>query len=816
MSKIIRIEIEKYEHLRERFSDKYITISKNESYLDESLWEGRTQTQFIFEVNYKKILETVNNGNSIKSKSWDDIFKYYRGLKNKYKLLENENKVSFKIEVKFEITKNEDYHYFYTGFIKKHQNVQRPYLNSNKKLIIKDEYYNCNICFSFVVNILEGTKFDGMLVHNFIVIAYKTDSISLILKVENNNDDEENEFRLKKYLSNLLLDQKATILFNGKPIKYDSNNTAKKLLPAIWIDEKILSFLQKPISKKDWQIMKQQNLIELHGSNKSKVEKNLLKTCSAYLYGQMYKSSNKNYIECRKEVFKNELFQKEILSMSFLSLFIFAQYDYFYRSYLLEKYKMECGYSAANFDIQDFKLSLQRNQSIPKYEAYCRLKEKGYDIKNFWAGDSDKDQDLHNEIIAELFEAKSIAEGMLQIMENAVLHAGGGLLSIIIYLYDWDYNQNHENNKIENDNMYLQKRYSRHFSSAQSNIKDNEKVVRNIEFFLEIKISDISDKDIWEKFTDNIKERYRKQKGVLEEINKELSKLEQSKEEGPNIYERFFVHNNFKELESYYNRDENRIWHFGLPIFDSIVNSKNGSFVVSGFGVEYLDPKLTESEIYSDKNLFGTSYQILMPLKYYYTKNKNNVSDIRFFSKRLTNEELRDYYIAGNLNCINYFEKLEGELSIIKENKTKKEMINDLKKSIEDTISEINSKYVVVFDFSREEIKKISISNEIMMKSLLGAWLKADFKPPVIFLGLNTYQILEFVRLLALFYDRRGENKAFKSLQFFLRGEKIGEEIIIAGDDLKKIAYYMQKTAMTNGLMHDFWQIADRLIGRGE
>ena len=93
-----------------------------------------------------------------------------------------------------------------------------------------------------------------------------------------------------------------------------------------------------------------------------------------------------------------------------------------------------------------------------------------------------KDIEISNEIIAELFEATVISEGLLQIVENAVKYANGGLLSLRIY---------------DKEKEYLQHTYTDYFNTSQF-LSD---------FYLEIILSDVSNNSITKTFIENIKNR---------------------------------------------------------------------------------------------------------------------------------------------------------------------------------------------------------------------------------------------------------------------------------------------------------------------
>lgn len=786
----------------------------------ESNSDSNGNMKIEFEVEYEEIEFNL----------WKDIFISFGKVKNKY-----DNVSGMFINLKIEEEK--DYDKFLKTFVKRGED--RSSCEADDPIMLKEEYKNTGVHFLFRVKIKGKEKIDAMLLHNFALLTYTCNDISLQLKVE--SDDFENEYRLKMYFDNIIRGKKARIFFKDQELKaedeqesgIDSNSEKskrkkakpRKLLPALWVDKNILTLLQKPIDPNIWE-----GIVKLpkEVSKVMQLEKevfpeeyiNLVKACAKYIEAEEFQAAN--YTKLRQEVFMKEEFKKELLNIPFFALLIFLLYDNFYRFFLVETYKNEIkklteeitGQSLGKYTLleNDLKISLQKEQKYFSYLAYENIKKIGYDVKNLFSGD--KDNEIHREIIMELFEAKTIAEGLLQIIENAVLHAGGGLLSMIIYGYQYKEGPEIGENSgsggsrtaDNNDNEYLDRMYAFVSRARQEGLKRKE-------FFLEVRISDISSKNMLEKFIENIRKR-NKDKSELDNIVKGLEERK-----GSNIYELFFNPDQGDQqlMNEYYQIGDNQIFHFGLQIFDSIIHSKNGSFDIGGQGFTYnnclqnSNPNCNQSAERIIKDFPGTAYRMLIPLKYTYTKTKSIFNEIQFFSDILSLKEREKYYEDGKLRIY------EIECSDINDSNSGfnekysriKSLKSDIEKSIEDKYQK-EEKYIILVD--RENCNKIPL--EVVMKALLGYLISDEEYPPVVIVGLNSYEVLESIRILAMFYNRQGVNNRFAKMQFFIKGKKTGEEFVFAGSDTNKIRDYMKKRVLTSGLAHDYIQVADRLLGR--
>lgn len=402
-----------------------------------------------------------------------------------------------------------------------------------------------------------------------------------------------------------------------------------------------------------------------------------------------------------------------------------------------------------------------------------------------------KNLKAHDDIISELFEAATISEGLLQLIENSVVHANGGLLSVHIRdMYD------------EDDKKYLKSiEYADYF--ANNKISDD--------FYLEIELSDISQRDMKNKFIDNIEKRsdeieikmwYEHYKTVFDHAHP---------------FELFYAPNRIENAEEawrkYYNISKNQVHHYGLQIFESIVTSKDGLFTVRGHKYYYNNKGNYIQNI--DQYISGTSYRILLPLSHMHTEGKKIVNDSAF-EKMMEYSQIKKYYKEeSNLICSALFGI--KELNKINYDRPKEEIIEAISHKIE-KIS-LTSNYLLIINCNGLD-NLVNCRIELLIKGLLLFLFNlieghSELIPPVAIVNMTSHHLLEASRIIALFYNKQGEaTEKFRKIQIYLKGKEVGEEIIFAGDNLNQNAWRMRKIAMTRGIMFDYWAVAQILMRR--
>jgi len=439
---------------------------------------------------------------------------------------------------------------------------------------------------------------------------------------------------------------------------------------------------------------------------------------------------------------------------------------------------------------------------------------------------------LSQEILSEVFEATSIAEGLLQIIENGILYAkptslneSNCLFSMKVYKFN-----------DEDDVSYLENEYEIYLSEKNK-------------FYLEMILSDYSEATFASKFISNMKQRNNEDFQSLYYDHKNVI---------DNLVVKSFFSPTIKEekmWDDYYKISNNQIHHYGLQIFSTIINSRKGVFkvinqndsfspqnevgyktivneinnnidlqydfyqkMVKSLNIdsskeirEYMDDfielhknVLFDRIIDNDTVFFpGTSYHILLPLNRVIVEDNNVGNSI--LSKNnsyVINDNVLEYKIS----------QINEEISEIFNNQTnlsKEEIITELASIINSFPSFSSSKTLCIYF---DESLKYDL--EILVKTLLLCFYdkinKSEENFILIITGLSTHQLLESVRIFALFLNKN-KNKNM-NLQIFLKGKRVGEEVILIGNDVDLSAQYLRKTSMMRGMMSEIVDIVEQLL----
>lgn len=358
------------------------------------------------------------------------------------------------------------------------------------------------------------------------------------------------------------------------------------LAPAIFVTDKNLSLLQQPIPYTIWQIIVN-NRIDTEDLASYTNLKAYLKICYKNLFCEFKRNESQAYTKLRKAAYNSNDFKEYIINIPFLALLIFSMYDGSYRNDLLQYAKSEDYYDVIHrkessrelgkksdkgsegkrLTKADLLLEDQGNQDYEMYKKYKDAKQKtGYDIKNLlthyeenynksddktYINPEDNKSEFSPVVVSEIFECVSIAEGLLQILENAVYHAGGGLLSLRAYSRATKHTS--DERQKENNVNYLNREYSEDYFKLEGVDKTN--------YFLEVQVSDLSDESIPAKF----KRNYR----ISSEIK--LNYFFKPTVDDINTKIKFFE------------EPINLAFHYGLEIFTKIVESRKGVFAVCGY-----------------------------------------------------------------------------------------------------------------------------------------------------------------------------------------------------------------------------------------
>lgn len=680
----------------------------------------------------------------------------------------------------------------------------------------------------FVLKFIDKTKnINFAILNSVILLCYKikksTEDKPVFLDISVTQD---NYFRLIAYL-NIAINDGIFVICNNK-ILINNLEYIGKLPPLAFIDKEGLNLFQSPISREFWDIItkgaKEEDLITIKpdsfedciDNKKGRKFWAYFRLCQKYLFEDFEDNQSAAYTKLRRIAYANDEFYNNYISqIPFLAVCIFAMYDNYYRNNLLLKFKTETKIN--KIGINDLILSKQDLQSWENYKLYKQIKNK-YDIKNLLL-DID-DYKLHSTVVSTLFESISIAEGILQLLENAVIHANGGVFSMRIF---------DRAKGIISDNV----RKPEHIEYLNSTYKEEYFDYIDTPFFLEVYISDLNNQSVPESFL--------KKNSYLDKVDLKFF----FKPDDGQIEER----NKFYRMNN-----ENYILHYGLEIFNNILTARKGLLFVSGFGLYYdnlddvfkngvfkmsvfkyieenknqiakmLGIDIKDNDLLKDqylnmirekvpnKSLSGTCYKILLPLNHFYSNRSNTVDDeiiIKEDINKLNNEAF--LYIISK-------EKL---LTKLNSDKDKIENIRAVKKEIEDCVRNKNTgieddKASFCINFY-SNIKDYN-SNKYFETIIKGILLYAidrkmaivgnDIIIPIALINLTDFELLEATRIIAIYYSKNYANEAksdfenLKNIAIYLRCYESGKEIIFDGNNLDEVKEKVLKMALSNGAMY--------------
>lgn len=408
------------------------------------------------------------------------------------------------------------------------------------------------------------------------------------------------------------------------------------------------------------------------------------------------------------------------------------------------------------------------NVTVLAYILFCAFRNHCEDRRNVFE---------IPQIEQELSDARDIAEGILQILENIILHSWNksGYFSFRI----------HDIKK----SVYLRNEYAEYIA--------NDRNISN-DVFLEMFMADCflgdseaDDSILCKQFMNNLLERSTEDKAIRPFI-----------QEYKNLDVKDFFDNAI--WKKYNAVSDNIIEHYGLLLFDKIINSCNGCFeVISTSDYKYKD-KQCYCSVEKDKNQYryvipGTQYKALLPIAE--RNNQQEYAGMDFYDYPKTamlkpvidKIVLEDIDYAGRIKGINRrvqkeIEKTESEISQKKQLKT-----TLIRKISEDIFAELDKRkqYIenCVIHFILDEIKGAALV-EIFFKAYMKALIKFrdlignERKVYVAFGKLTKEFITEFCYLMGIYYYKAEESKLMMNTEMYFWSTEYYEDLLICGENL--------------------------------
>lgn len=387
--------------------------------------------------------------------------------------------------------------------------------------------------------------------------------------------------------------------------------------------------------------------------------------------------------------------------------------------------------------------------------------------------------EMNYEILREqALVAMDIGDGILQLLEN-IYHTktGKGYLSI----------------RVHKGSLSLREKYDGYFGDGQE---------EKAPVFLEMQILDYSKDTIMATF----KERSR----IVDEEASCLSFFFAPKEKGQKVWDR------------YNEEEENRVHHYGLQIFDSLVTVNRGAFIaISSTG------KISAHNLYRNFNRItreennevsryipGTQYSVLLPVNSLeYQHNTGLNGDINYSNQIRDSykvvainslmEELSDLHEKYKANAaLGYQERKER---VVEEGEEKFRAF--YKSREEETPTVCNEKQesgnsggrVLVLQGNAEYITKID--TEIFCKIIILFMLKNREKQVNLMISnCESFLFVDIVRMFSIFYNKQGKHSLMKNMQLYLSGVDTREEFILTGENLKQAVTIARKLSFVRGV----------------
>ncbi len=691
----------------------------------------------------------------------------------------------------------------YNFVIKKYEDYSKYYSQYHCEFLEGKNSKGFSLFFEIYFEVISGT-IDLSLVLEAYLIALRLRNQFSIVNIhcnfpyssikKGNVIQDDNYYRLqstvaliKEYFDNSSV--RTFIVYTDGTIEYINANkvNAKRMLPIIKINKESYNILKSPVTTKTFESM-----ISL-SSTMLKPNAEL----SDILHNMCYRllttiDNEKGLSDLREKIFIGSEkvkgnFKEHFIGRPLLSLVIFALFDYSYRHDAVDTWKKNIksltGQEKVTLYERDFSYAFQHISGKTKsidysreyYDANRVTEEEGYFNKDLI--DYHRVGDKTNEVISsflvnEVLEATIISEGLLQLIENVVKHAGQsnhqddgeGLLSIHL----------HENGDIP----LLNQKYNIHQIGVDQ--------FNKCKYFLEVIVADLSSTTVADKFREK----------NIEYVNEKMGHQK-------NIFEALKLKDFFAPAESqsfwelFFDDANKAVNHYGLQIFDSILTAKSGVFSATSGSDEYCNTQNSSSPLRIQGKRTGSSYSLLLPMATRVISNESSYDamltyDLKYLIQNRTSSNF--------VNVVFDKEMLNGD---------KESQVKSIKMQLERLSS--NSHYL---------IRASNIDTEVLMKGILvfifsrhkNCTSKSKLRFALV--GYSDSKILELIRIISLYYNKHGENAKMENVEIYIRGKTAGEEIVIHGKSLSSVKHSIKQMTAMRGYSPKHIEAITRIFDR--
>lgn len=436
----------------------------------------------------------------------------------------------------------------------------------------------------------------------------------------------------------------------------------------------------------------------------------------------------------------------------------------------------------------DFKKHIQE-MSLLSFYIFC-LFEYNSSVNNKTPIDYEHNTVLLAQIILKM---RDIGDGFFQLMSNTIEHSDFGEGYFSFRIHD------------AADKNYLKNKYKEYINKQKE----------NTDFFLEMQIVDFSTQSVPDKFMQNVRQRAKETDEPTDsqryiDLLRRMQKINMSSFFRPNEEEMRF-------WEDYYKISDNIVYHYGLQLFDSVIDSNEGCFLaISTPQWQINDDVAAEKSLYcsfktkpqsaGDYYIPGTQYSALLPLYYVekteYTAVNADINYTELVSDTFEGKLLRN---ISEEKISEIFKKYNGNLH--QKEKTIKEISEDL-------VNKTNDNFIYYCDMAKQHPSNRYL--EFFCKILIRFITKRpeNEKVHIALLNCDDKHMIEITRIFSVFYNKQGISPIFKNVQLYLSGKNPENAFLFAGSNISTVLNRAERLAIACGIQPECITILTSMLQR--
>lgn len=266
--------------------------------------------------------------------------------------------------------------------------------------------------------------------------------------------------------------------------------------------------------------------------------------------------------------------------------------------------------------------------------------------------------------------------------------------------------------------------------------------------------------------------------------------------------------------EEYYKISDNIVHHYGLQLFDSVIDSNEGCFLavsVPKWQIEDGTKSLycsfeTQPQVSREYYIPGTQYSALLPLRYVEKTEYAAVNADINYTK----------LVSDSFNGIPLRNISEEEIKKIlaKYNNDLHQREKAIKEISENLVSETANEYIYYCDVAEKHASKKYL--EIFCKVLIRFISKRPEKEKIYIALLNCddKHMIEITRIFSVFYNKQGKSPIFDNVQIYLSGINPENAFLFAGNNIATVLNRAERLAIACGIQPECITILTNMLQR--